>query len=411
MAITNKRATVSENASENLLKNKLKENYKRFLKEGNEDEDNDLDLDLSDDGEVDSTEGGPEDMTDMSSEETPEVMNPIENLTDTESEQVNSWIDELLGDSLETVEIDGDNSLDTELPSDNLDPMGEQEFIHDDLPMTVDDLNNIIDSDDSLAALEKELADLAVAQEDETNLSDDLGSDLNDDTIENPEGSEEIEEAEDPMKGIDKYFEQGYEGEDTKDDLQEDVELAKDNKDMGMEQVAHGLNDKITATVKPTEGARTREDIEKDQKGVVTESIKKSKMLYAAGKIILENKKTMAKDKKTIEALKLENYKLIKANGLLSVAGDMLTKEVRTQISEGFDKCQNMDQINKFYTKLTEKIKTASRPSLNNVINNKKTKINVIKEAKDSNKEKISYEQQRINMLMGLNTPDDAYFS
>lgn len=120
----------------------------------------------------------------------------------------------------------------------------------------------------------------------------------------------------------------------------------------------------------------------------------------------------LAKSKKIVEGLKLENFRLIKANGLLSVAGDQLSKEARTQISEGFDKCQTVDQINKFYTSLTEKIKNASRPSLNQVAGSKKTKINVIKESVNNaaKAEQITHEQMRKNMLMGLDTKNDVYF-
>lgn len=437
MAIKNTRTQISETPSESRLKNSLKEGYKRFLTEAGEGEDEDLDLGGEDDTDLDldndlDLEGGEEGGEDMGGEmgEDPNAIptSPLDALTDTESEQVNAWIDELLGDSINAVEVDGAESLDTEIPSADINPMGEQNFVHDDLPMTVDELQNIIDSDDSLGALETGLADLAVAQEEGTETPAGLGEDplgtdpLADDDNLNPiteneepmnENAEtELVEAEDPMKGIDKYFDQGYQGEDVKDELTEDVDLAPNNKEIGMEEVPAGLNDKITSTVTATPGSRTADSIEADQKGVVTETKKLSEMLVKAANVIDKQRADLAKSKKIVEGLKLENFRLIKANGLLSVAGDQLSKEARTQISEGFDKCQTVDQINKFYTSLTEKIKNASRPSLNQVAGSKKTKINVIKESVNNaaKAEQITHEQMRKNMLMGLDTKNDVYF-
>ncbi len=436
MATKNTRTSITANASEDRLKSKLKENYKKFLNEAPGEEDLDLDggddLDLDLDGEegmddmgIEGAEGeGMEGMDDMGDEgmgddlggiEGEEGLDPIDNLTDTEAEQVDHWIDELLGDSLENIEVDGGDSIDTETMAGDLDPMGEDQFIHDDLPMTSDDVNSIIDSDDSLAALEQELADMAIQQTGEGEEGGFEGFGETDETEENDlmniGESKELKETEDPMDGIDKYFDQGYEGEDIKDDLQEDVELAKDNKDMGMKKVESGLNDKITSKVAATPGARTEEEIKNDVYKVVQESAKKSKMLVKAASVIAKAQKDLSKQTKLIESLKLENYRLIKANGLLSVAGDVLSKEARTQISESFDKCQSVDQVNKFYNKLTEKIKSANRPSLNNTVAGKKTKISVIKENAERNNEAISHKQERINMLMGLDTKNDVYFN
>ena len=445
MAITNKRTSISENPTDSRIKDNLKENFKRFIMEADEDEfpedglgddgGDDLDLggeDLGGDELGGDELGGGDDlgmdddglgMEDGLGGDEMEGGSSIDNLTDTEAEQVDHWIDELLGDTLEQASVAGGTELDTETMAGDLDPMGEEQFVHDDLPMTTDDVTNIIDSDDSLAALEAQLADLAIEHAGEGEGEEGMegaegleglegGNELGAEGLETPEEDNELlGEAEDPMKGIDQYFEQGFEGKDIQDGLQEDVELAKDNKDLGMKKVPAGLNDKITNKVSPTPGARTEEKIKNDVYKVVQESTKKSQMLVKAAKVIVEMQKAKLKQAKLVESLKLDNYKLIKANGLLSVAGDQLSKEARTQISESFDKCQNIDQVNKFYNKLTEKIKTALRPSLNTTVSNKKTKINVIKESADKRQDaKITHEQERINMLMGLRTDNDVYF-
>jgi hypothetical protein len=428
MAIKNQRKSITENSSENRLKAILHEGYNRFLKEGPEDDMLDMDEEMpEDDMDMDMPEGGDDlaDDTDMDMGAGEPVETPMENLTDTEFEQVDSWIDELLGDSIEMADVNGGDALDVEADADSLDPMGEESYVHEDLPMTSDDMQSIIDSDDSLGALEDELAGLA--QDDE--MGEEMGEEMpteDDDMlmgesfdfeqgkIKTEEDEEELDEAEDPFKGIADLpgFEQGYEGEDVKDELMEDVALVPGNKELGFEETAAGLNDnELNDKVTPMEG-RTPEDIEKDQKGIVTESVKKSKMLYKAAMAIANQKAAIKEMKESINKLKLENYKLIKANGLLSVAGDVLTKEARTQISEAFDKCQSVDQVNKFYAKLTEKIRTAQKPSLNEVATSRKTKIQILKEAVNNpTKPADSYEQMRKNMLMGLNTETDMYFN
>lgn len=411
MAIKNIRKSVETNTSEQRLKNKLKENVSRFMSEAEGDEDLDMDAPEGDDMDLDmdAPEGGDDmdmdiDMDSDAGDESLEGLSAIENLEDTERTQVNDWISDILSDSLENDDIDDNDSLDTEMSADSLDPMGENQYIKDDVPMTVEDMENIIDSDDTLAALESKLAELAISQNGEE--GDDL--DMNMDTEEGDDmdldmDSEEdedlgLEESNDPMSGISKYFDKGYEGEDVKDELSEDVELAPASKKEGFTKTAHGLNDQINSTVKPTTGAGAPVDTTE----IIKESHKKSAMLTKAAVYI-------DKQNKQIENLKLENYKLLKTNGLLAVSGEKINGEVRNKISEGFDRCKSVDQVNNFYNKITEKIKSISRPSLNESVMSKKTKISMMNEGVEK-EETVSFEQQRKNMLMGLPTKDDVYF-
>lgn len=414
MAIKNTRQSIHTNPSEDRLKNKLKEGYSRFLKEAEEDEmdleddsmgaeDADLDMDL--DGMDSSMED--DDLADAELDTTGDEMGndldglaAIQNLEDTEKAQVDDWISTILSDSLDAETIDSDQTLDAEASADSLDPMGEEQYINDEVPMTAEELENIIASDDSLSALEATLA--AMAQEQDTeglDMEDDMEDDmdLSDD--------EELEESHDPMTAISKYFDKGFEGENTKDELMEDVELAPSSKEEGFEKVSHGLNDEITSTVKSTTGAG--EPV--DGVSIIKESQKRAKMLVKASSIIAKQNTILENFKKQVEALKLENYKLIKANGLLSVGGDKLPTEARNQISEAFDRCSSVEQVNKFYNKLTEKLKSANRPSLNETVKGNKNKITVLKES-NSKEETVSREQLRKNMLMGIPTEQDVYF-
>lgn len=469
MAINNKRKSLIGVDANDALKNKLQESFRKF--QLNEAEEDDLAADLGaeageDDLDLDAELGG----ADMGGDEgmddegmgdgDMDNIDPIANLDDNEAEQVEAWVDELLRDSLDQAEVNGDESLDTEMSSTSLDPMGEETFVHDDLPLTSDDLENVIDSDDSISALENELANLAQDQdmiddestelegtdmidadqaeddleeafglnewndlEEAYELYDDEGNvakSLPDEIKMNQDGSKveesmdfgqnsDLEEAEDPFKGLEglEGFDLGYEGEDFKDELQEDVELAPDNKEMGMKQVQAPLG-KPTTTVTPTPGARTKEDLEADAAGMVKEAQIKSKMLVKSAGIIESLRLESVKNKEQINKLKLENYKLMKVNGLLSTSGELLSADVRTKISEGFEKCKDLAQVNKFYSQITEKIKTINRPSLNESVNNGKRKIMTINE---STEEKLSNDQMRKNMLMGIKTSKDMYMN
>lgn len=425
MAIKNMRQSVQINTSEDRLKNKLKESYTRFLNEAEEDEldleggDEDLgmDADMGGDDMDLGLEDGPE--GDAPMDDTADLgmdtgLNAIENLEDTEKAQVNDWIKDLLSDSLDTEEINSDESLDTEASADSLDPMGEEQYINDEVPMTVDELENIIDSDDTLSALESALAEMAIDADNEGSDMDmdldgeegmEMDTDLGMEDFGSDEEEEILDESHDPMAAINKYFDQGFEGEDVKDELMEDVELAPASKEEGFKKVEKGLNDDINSTVSNTTGAG--EPV--DTTAIIKESEMKSAMLAKASVWIANQVKLQESLNKQVADLKLENYKLLKTNGLLSTAGDKLDAETRNKISESFDRCTTIDQVNKFYGKITEKLKAAVRPSLNESVNSKKTRINVLKESNDVPTETLA--QQRINMLMGLPTKDDVYFN
>jgi len=418
MAIKNTRESIQTNSSEERLKKQLKESYKRSINEADDDEldlggDEELDLgddaaSMGDDMELGGDEGMDADLSDLDGLET--GLSAIENLEDTEKAQVNDWVSELLSDSLDSEAIDDQESLDTEASADSLDPMGEDQYINDDVPMTVDELENIINSDDSLSALESALAEMAVEEDGTEENVDDMDMDdisMEDDMdLGNSEDEELLGESHDPMAAINKYFDQGFEGEDVKDDLTEDVDLAPASKEEGFEKVPHGLNDKITSTVKNTTG--DGEPV--DGTSIIKESKTTSAMLVEAAIVIANQKRMHEALVKQVADLKLESYKLLKTNGLLSSAADMLDLNTRNKISEGFAKCASLEQVNKFYDKITEKLKTANRPSLNEAVTSKKTKINMLKESANK-EEEVSLEQQRKDYLMGLPTKDDVYFN
>lgn len=402
MSTANKRTSISDNLSENRLQKKLHENYKRFLTEADEDapieeepiEDDglDLDSDLEDDMPVDDA--------DLTAD-----FDPIAELGNTEQEQVEDWVDEILGDSLDQVE-DENMLLDTEAGADDLDPMGDDLQIHDDLPLSVSDLTNIIDDEDSIAELEAALAGLAEEGAQEENIEDDvnLEDENNLPIIESEEmDSNEFDllEAEDPMKGIDDYFDQGFEGKDVKD------ELSTDKSTPGSANKFKGIDtDPTMGKTKETPGGGAENNVK-----VVQESKKRAAMLIKAADVIAKQVSLIEAAKKQVAKLQLENYKLNKANGILSEAADIFSEDARVKIAEGFDKCANKDQINKFFEGLVSKIKENKKSTLNEAVNTRVKNTKVIRENKEVKEAAPSREQQRINMLMGLPTQDDPYFA
>lgn len=410
MSIKNTRKSIVPQNSDERLKAKLREAYGSFQEaEGDEPADEDMDIDFDTDTADVSEEGEQENSDSLT----------FDDLSANEQAQVDHWIEELLQDSLDTVDLNSDDSLDVETSSDDLDPMGQDEYIHADLPMTTEELEDIINNEESYKALTNSLANIASELGDDEGLDmdveDDLEGGLEGDEDSDLEGFDfdsdednELEEAEDPMKGMDDRFKKQYQGKDVKDELAEDVDLAKDNKDLGFEKTKEGLNDKITSTVTPTPGARSKESLEADVAKKVQESYKKSKMLVSAAAIAVKQRNIIDQLKESIQELKLENYRLLKNNGLLSIAGDVLNKETRTQITEGFDKCKTVDQVNKFYDQLTKKIETATRGNLNEAVGRTKTRVNQVREEKQ---EQVSHEQMRKNFLMGLQTEEDMYYA
>lgn len=415
MAIQNKRVAVKQQSQEAKLRSKLNEDF--GLTEDDDMGSDDLDLGGGEDDLADDTSGlddlggdaGLEGGADAGTEDAFAELNP------TQEQQLDSEMDELLNFSLDDLgtpgAVDGleeDDNLDVESPvadvntmaGDVGNPMGDEQVTSN---LTVDDLESIIASPDSLHALEDELISKITAENGMGMETPELG----------------IEEACDPMKGISSEdqggFDQGYEGKDVKDELQEDVTLTSELKDLDFEEPKEGLNDKISATVtqKSKSSDRSAEDFEKDVAGVVQESIKKSKMLVKAAAAILKMKKINEAQQKEIAKLKFEQAKLMRVNGIFSAVGDKLSKEVRKGIVEGFGKCNTAKEVNSLYEKVVKAIKESSKPSLNESV--KKTKTNVapkvaINENKEEVKLNVSKSQMRINHLMGLDTDTDMYY-
>jgi len=141
------------------------------------------------------------------------------------------------------------------------------------------------------------------------------------------------------------------------------------------------------------------------------ESVQKSKMLVEASAKISKLEKVRNK-------LIVENYALTKANGLLSSVGDKLDAESRLKISEVFTTCADKKQVEVLYEKIVKIIKEKSKKSLNETVQRSKKStvqsVKVIKESREQagKNDDMTFEQHRINLLMGYNdnTDYDAYY-
>lgn len=456
MAIFNKRKSIKKNNLDSTLKSKLKENFDWMT----EDED---ELSLEDDttteeGGDDFSDMGGDDladdsMDDMGGEEDMSGESPMASLEPTELERLDSEVDELLQldlDSMgaeedELVEADGDEDImniedTTDDVSDDLGMGGEEEIAPVTDLINTDELQNIIDSPNSLSALEDELVTKVTSDDmdGEMGMDDEMDSDLDTDfNFDEEDGLEESDEFmtenEDPFKGLSDLpgYEQGYEGEDVKDELMEDVDLTAELKALEFGDVASPLGDSITSSVSDkgirggadsnvkdvTDGKKAPLPTNIAPAQVMSESVKKSKMLVKAAAAILQLKKMQEAAVRESNKLRFENKKLSKVNALLAVAGDKMTKDVRKKMVESFQKCKNESEVTNLYGKVINIIKEHNRPSLNKIVKRVnpsiKTATNIIKESASNKSEvevRVSKDQKRKAYLMGVSNTEDMYY-
>jgi hypothetical protein len=476
MAIKNTRSTLKESALDNKLKAKLKEGFKKkkVLKEEeadfNFDDDNeDVDVDVNAEGGdefADDDFGGDEfggegvddgefaddfeaagldalnpDQQELVDDEVDELLQPAEDiLADEEGDgmpgdysQDDLALDEAddfdFGDDDSDVDVDIEGSgdedfnLDIEEGGDELGDVAEDGVEDIDSTFSAEELQNIIDNPNTLGTLEGDLVNRAqdgsleggegLGGEEDTWEDDSEG--LDEATLmAEAELENEIEEAYqatpqggDPMSGLTDEdqggFDQGYEGKERKDELMEADDLGFTDEDAEIEGKF--------ATVKKTEGKEGaiegKGGLKDMAQEVKKESIQKSKMLVKLAEKVNALQKFASK-------LKLENYRLIKANGILAAAGDKLDTKTRVKISESFDACKSTEQVNKLYSKITSVIKERAKGSLNEAAMSRKSGVksfNLLKEGREEGEMEISKEQRRANLMMGIKGSDDAYYS
>lgn len=435
MAIKNKRTAVQKNNLDARLKSKLKENFDWMTEDDELEADpsmgNDLtsgdDMGGSDMG-MDMGDGGSE--LDGGMDDAPmddEMGGGIADLTQTQAQSLDSEVDKLLQMDLDSImggsddmglgddtlaEDESDMDMDIETSTGDVSgAMGDglesqsapQEVVS---GINTDELQSIIDSPNSLGSLEDELV-ASVTDEDDDSMM----------------------ENEDPFKGISDLpgFDQGYEGEDVKDELMEDVELAAALKDLEFGSVSDPIGDGVKSTVKGSGkgGADSNVDTVNDgsqtapadygKRQMQIESIKKSKMLVKAAAAILKLKQMQESESKKVRQLQFENAKLSKVNALLAVVGDKMTKDVRKKMVESFSKCKTQAAVTALYGKVVNVIKEHARPSLNSAVAAKRTQVRTTTTLRENTERQetkvdVSRQQMRKNHLMGLGTTEDMYY-
>lgn len=455
MAIKNKKTSLKNQSVEDRLRAKLKESYDNFLKEDDEDldlsddelgsEEDDLDFGGDSEGDFGDEEGG--DFGDGEDEDFSDDLEDTEDeeLTPSQEEYFDDQIDSLLQPNVEQPELseeddflgeaegddddfsfddeDDDFSDDTEdvdIEDNDLDGFEDEldsEFGDEPLVDNPEELQAIIDEPNTYEMLGDELEDEAI---DEFPSDDELGDELDSEA----DLESELDEAWDLYDQTGNFDQGGSnkrvvnekkQSKQTKmkkatpaknKSLKEDVKLTSELKGLDFDEENSELEGSYSSVTKP-EGKDGKVEHGKGlsqtmKQELKKESIEKSKMLVKAASNI---NKLIEK----VKSLQLENYRLIKANGILSAAADKLDKDSRKKISESFDKCKSAKQVDQLYGKIVTTIKQKSRPSLNEAVNKvKKAPVttNILKEGKE---EKLSLAQQRINHLMGLSTEDDVY--
>jgi hypothetical protein len=127
--------------------------------------------------------------------------------------------------------------------------------------------------------------------------------------------------------------------------------------------------------------------------------------------------KEISKLKKVVKQLQLENYKLLKVNGLLNVLPE-LSATTREHIAESFDKCSSTDQVKVLYEKVIKTAKQSKETKLNTLITESNKSFNTTGNFSDKQlleegieDQTISEDQKRINHLMGMTGYSDNYYT
>lgn len=474
MAIRNKRNSVKKATPDQKLKSKLKEKFDWITEEETDDSDlsdTDSEMDLGDDAGADDFSGDMDDAGIDGADDADGDDSAMSSLDPTQLQQLDSEVDELLSANLddsstgdedllsEDEELsDADTDTDFDLDSiddddsdldseDDADEIGgdlgdsdDDDFAVTDL-ISSDDLSNIIDSPNSLQALEDDLVNKITSEDDDEAMDDDSDDvDVDDSDLELSDASD-LEENEDPFAGMEDLpgFEQGYEGEDIKDELQEakrkriatrrrklkeDAELASALKDLDFEEDDSAVSDldaDYDSTVsgngvKGGADSNVSDSYPASVAGAMSESVKKSKMLVKAAATILKLQEMANAEKRKTAKLQFENSKLQKVNALLAVAGDKMTSTVRKTMVESFKRCKNKNETDRLYVKVINVLKEYNKPKLNTSVAKTKSGIKSINSLKESTnirpdaKAGMSQDQQRKAYLMGMNTKDDQYY-
>ena len=120
-----------------------------------------------------------------------------------------------------------------------------------------------------------------------------------------------------------------------------------------------------------------------------------------------------------VNKLKLENYKLLKVNGLLTLLPE-LKIDTREQLVEKFSKCTSSKEVLNLYKKVVGLVKEERKPSLNKLILESKSEPKTLDSisntdekrrlTESTNSSELSSEQKRKNSLMGLPGFTDNYY-
>lgn len=123
------------------------------------------------------------------------------------------------------------------------------------------------------------------------------------------------------------------------------------------------------------------------------------------------------------KTLRLENYKLLKLNGLLTLLPE-LEQTTREQLAEKFDRCSSDSQVIALYKKVVGVVKESRKPSLNQIVTEQRKDVRVFTEGRahderllrekvegnqKDQREILSEDQIRKNELMGIGS-GDGYF-
>ena len=315
-----------------------------------------------------------------------------------EDEDIDTIEDEMDFDTEEDIDVETEDFEDNGVSDEGYFDDSEVESLGLDLPVSAEELNAWVNDEDTLGATQDGLTQKALEQGGGEDTDDDLFKEAEGDNYAaGKEPKTNTPAPTDPMKGLKGDakggYDQGYEGKNTKDELQEAGEPE------GFKSTSSKLEGSYSKT---SDGKSKAKKIDTDPtfskvSQTVKESIKKSKMLVKAAAAILRLKEQNAK-------LVMENNKLARVNGIFTAVGEQMSKNTRKNIVEAFDKCKTDKEAKDLYEKLVKGIKESRKAKLNEAVSKKQTQVKVVPGAKPEQKQKqtLTEAQRRINHLMGL---------
>ena len=371
------------------------------------------------------------------------VLAPVENTEDNMESEMGSDLDSeedgLSDDDMDIINIISDDEEDLEEVEEVSieDIQNDIEDIEIDLEDVVEDLETVLDTvDTDIIDSEEDIVDTddVTDVEDEEILDEDINVYDNEENVEDVESTDDVIDSEEDIVDTDSVDDV----ENTDDELDIDKateaglgDLTIDNSEDSSSEVSD--QELVSSIGDDSEEAEDIDDVDysnslekkDDVNSLVIDLLKDDEdydrfsestndELDLKESIITKKAegKEIKKLQESVKKLQLENYKLLKINGILNLMPE-LTEKTKQNLAESFDKCSSIEKTKDLYKKVISTAKEYKKPKLNSLIieSNRGNSTFVASKFDDDNDQAMTADQKRINFLMGMKDLDDEYYT